>query len=161
VIFQGIKQSEGFKIESAPTIRCDHPIMSADGEAIWDRSEGWFWVTAEPDEETFYLSVEAAGPRPGWMQYIEDTEGIGYALFPDALDGAELATALLALGVAPFQPFFVHMTFEYHRGDGWETDDEQDTDWELLDRAKLDPAIAAKRWANWLAEWRNDPEETP
>lgn len=143
-------------IESAPTIHPKgHPIMSPDGRALWYKSQGWFWILPEIDGETFYLSLDAEGPVPSWMQYIQDTEGLTYELFPDCYTGEDFAAALLAEGIAPDQPFFVWMSFssgvDYSQtwtGEGW-----TEVDWEVLDREKLDPAEVLKRWEAWLEEW--------
>jgi hypothetical protein len=140
-----------------PVVRADHPVMSPDGRALWDGDQGWFWVLPEIDGESFYVSMDAEGPYPPWMQFIDEAEGLHSAMFPDAYDGAQLARELLEMGVAPDQPFFVHLTFEYHRGDGWETDDEMIVGWEVRAVEPLDPAEAARRWAEWLDEWRRDP----
>lgn len=141
-------------VEPEPTFRADHPVLSPDARALWDGDEGWFWVLPEMDEESFYFSIDAEGPVPPWYRYMEDCEGLTFALFPDALRGDQLAAELLAMGIAPGQAFFIHMTFRYYRGDGWETDDEMEIEWELRAVEPLDPAVAAERWAEWLDEWR-------
>ncbi|MDB4278024.1 hypothetical protein N9917_00180 [Deltaproteobacteria bacterium] len=159
-VFKGIEEDKGFiQIETSAPIRAKHPVMSSDGRALWNGSEAWFWVMPEIDGETFYFYLDAVGPVSPWMQYIEDTEGLSFALFPDSHDGAELAKELMALGVAPEQPFFVHMTFSAGRdywGEYWD-----EIDWELRDVEKLPPNEVAQRWADWLTEWRSEPEETP
>jgi len=130
-------------------------VMAADGRAIWRRSDGWFWVVALVDGETFWLTLESTGPLPGWMQYIEDTEGLTATMYPDhCLDGADLATALMAEGITPGEPFFVHMLFWSSR-DYWGEYDEG-VEWEVLDRGRASPEEAARQWADWLAEWRRD-----
>lgn len=143
-------------VEPHPAFPTGHPVMSPDGRAIWDGHEGWFWVLPETDGESFYCTIDAEGPEPPWMDFVQDGNGLHTEMFPEVYDGAAMAKALLEMGVAPDQPFFVHMTFEYNRGDGWETDDEMIIEWEVLDVEALDPAVAAERWANWLVEWRGE-----
>jgi len=153
--FTGIKQA----VEPDPPalISAKHPVMSPDGRALWNGDEAWVWVMPETDDETFYCYLDAEGSTPGWFRFLDDCDGFHNALFPDETSGDEMAKALLEMGVAPDQPFFIHMTFAYYRGDGWTTDDEMILEWEVRDIEPLDPTVAAERWADWLGEWRKEP----
>ena len=155
VTWLGIAEAS-FHPRIEPEIRVDHPVLSPDGRALWNApaEEAWVWVMPETDEGSFYCYLDAEGPVPPWFRYIDNTEGFHSALFPDVFDGAGLAKVLMEMGVAPDQPFFIHMWFEYHQGDGWETEDEAILEWELLDVEPLDPTKAAKRWAMWLEDER-------
>ena len=138
--------------EGEPAIRAKHPVMSSDGRALWNRMEAWVWVLAEPDGETFDIQLDCATPYPAWLDYVLECETFGNTLFPEAFDGAKLAQELLGLGVAPNQPFFIHLRFscgvDYHAsvfGEGW-----NEMDWELRAVELLDPKEALRRWEAWL-----------
>jgi hypothetical protein len=134
----------------ARVIRAKHPVMSPDGRAIWNRSEGWFWVTAEIDDDRFLVSIDAEGPTAPWMAWLQDNEGLTWEMFKTH-EGAEMAAMLMGMGVAPGQPFFIHMSFSSHTNYFGEYD--EDVEWELLDVEKLSPAEAANRWQEWINHW--------
>lgn len=145
-LVQAATMTEAFE-EGHPWPRVDHPVMTEDGRAIWHGSEGWVWVLPESDGKTFYLTLDAANPQPPWVDWIIESAGLTETLFPDCHDGLALANALLEEGIAPDQPFFIHISFSAGR-DSWEFWDE--TDWELLAVEKLPPEEVARRWARWL-----------
>jgi hypothetical protein len=147
----GIKEAPVLHLTGEVLTDLDHPVMSPDGRALWDWSDGYFWVLLEPDGEHLYVSLDAEGPVPSWMEYLHDV-GLTDTMFPDARCGDEFMKALLELGVCPGQRVFIHMTFsarwDNYTNEGWD-----ETDWRLLDKENLSPAQELDAWEKWLDFW--------
>jgi len=130
-----------------PRIPWDHPVLTADARALWNGNEGWVWILPESDGDSFYFTLDAENPSPRWMDYVCEVGGLGEALFPECHSGLEYATALLVEGIAPDQPFFIHLSFS--SGVDW-AESWTEVDWRLLDVERLPPEEVARRWGAWL-----------
>lgn len=160
-IFQGLKavQAPRDPDPRPPPVGFEHPELSPDGRALWDGLDGWVWVLPETDGEEWYFTIDAEGPVPEWVDWImEGGWGIGGALFDGCYSPEDFAKALMAEGIAPDQPFFIHIWFrcgiDYSQsgmGEGWD-----ETDWRLIDVEPLPPEEIAARWERWIRIWYED-----
>lgn len=107
---------------------------------------------------------DSVGEVPEW--YGRDVIETGWdsilgVLGCGSMEWASDLTWLLAYGIAPDQPFLVHLdTPRWYKSGGYEYPAEWDCDfnWEIVQVAPLAPSVVTERWAHAVRDEKSDRE---
>ena len=85
--------------------------MAVGARSLWFPTECWIWCVGDECDEwgALTISPDSDEPPPGnhWLNYELDAVGT----FEEAMGVDDVETMLLNEGVAPEQPFLLHLTF--------------------------------------------------
>jgi len=125
----------------------DTPLPCWGENAWYGRSTCRIRVTTNEDWEWGALGVDfdCGGPPPNhWLAW--ELDALCRLQEVMRLHHSDVERFLLEEGIAPYQPFWIYMTYRFYPGDGWEADPDSEVEFEVIGMESWSRDRAATAW---------------